>query len=442
MATQVLPAATGLRQTLRALGSRNFRLFFAGQAVSLIGSWMQGIAMSWLVYRLTGSAFMLGIVGFVGQLPGLFTTPFGGVAADRLSRHRLILATQTAFMVLAFVLAALTLGGVIRVWQILVLSALNGIVQGFDVPARQSFLGDMVERREDIGNAIALNSTTFNAARLVGPAVAGFVIALVGEGVCFLLNGISFFAVLAALLAMHVRPRERPQADARVFAQIREGARYAFAFEPIRDVLLLLALVSFIAQPYTVLMPVVATKILHGDAHTLGILMSATGVGALTGALYLASRTSVLGLGRALTAAALLFGGAVFAFGLSRSIWLSAPLLVLAGFGMMVHTASSNTILQTVADDRMRGRVISLYSIAFLGTAPLGSLWAGSLASRIGTPATIVIGGVVTLLASTWFATRLPLIRQRILPVYRRLGIVDAEDGPLAGGDVVAPGPA
>ena len=424
MTSQAAPGPGALAQTLRALGSRNFRLFYSGQAVSLIGTWIQQIAMSWLVYRLTGSAFMLGIVGFVGQIPGVFITPFGGVAADRWNRHHMVIFTQACAMLQAFALAALTLSGAIRVWHILVLSAFVGIVNGLDVPARQSLLGDLVERKEDIGNAIALNSTTFNAARLIGPAVAGFLIALVGEGVCFLLNGISFFAVLAALLAMRFPRRPARPPGAPVLAQMREGVRYAFGFPPIRAVLLFLALVSFIAQPYMVLMPIVATRVLHGDAHTLGTLMAATGLGALAGAIYLASRSTVVGLGRALLAGAFLFGAALVAFGFSRSIWLSFPLLVLVGVGMMVHTAASNTILQTIATDGMRGRIISLYSLAFLGTAPLGSLYAGSLAARAGAPVTIVIGGVVTLVAATYFATRLAVLREQVMPLYRRLGIV------------------
>jgi MFS family permease len=424
MTSQVPPRPGAFSQTVRALGSRNFRLFYSGQAVSLVGTWIQQIAMSWLVYRLTGSAFMLGIVGFVGQIPGVFITPFGGVAADRWNRHRLVIFTQTCAMLQAFALAALTLSGAVRVWHILVLSAFVGIVNGLDVPARQSLLGELVERKEDIGNAIALNSTTFNAARLVGPAVAGFLIALVGEGVCFLLNGISFFAVLAALLAMRFPRRPARAPGARVLAQLGEGVRYALGFPPMRAVLLFLALVSFIAQPYMVLMPVVATRVLHGDAHTLGTLMAATGLGALAGAIYLASRSTVVGLGRALLAGAFLFGGALVGFGFSRSIWLSFPLLALAGVGMMVHTAASNTILQTIAADGMRGRIISLYSLAFQGTAPLGSLYAGSLAARAGAPVTIVIGGVVTLVASLYFATRLAVLREQVMPVYRRLGIV------------------
>ncbi len=418
------PDRPRLTNTLRALGSRNFRLFFAGQTVSLIGTWIQGLAMSWLVYRLTGSAFMLGIVGFVSQIPGLFLTPFAGVAADRWNRHRMVIATQTGAMLQAFALAALTLAGVVKVWHILALSGFVGIVNGFDVPARQSFLVEMVEEKDDLANAIALNSSMFNAARLVGPALAGALIAVVGEGWCFFINGLSFLAVLAALFAMRVPRRERPRGELRVFAQLGEGFRYGFGFPPIRAVLLFLALVSFIAQPYTVLMPVIATRVLHGGADTLGLLMAATGLGALAGALYLAGRSTVVGLGRVIVVAASIFGAALVGVALSHATWLSCAFLVLAGFGMMVHTASSNTILQTIVEERMRGRIISLYTLAFLGTAPLGSLYAGSVAGRFGAPITIAIGAIVTLAAASYFATRLPSLREHAWPVYRRMGIL------------------
>ncbi len=413
-----------LAQTLRALGSRNFRLFFAGQTVSLVGTWIQQIAMSWLVYRLTGSAFMLGMVGFVAQAPGFVITPFAGVAADRWNRHRMVIATQTGAMLQALALAALTLTGTVRVWHILALSAFVGVVNGFDVPARQSFLVEMVEEKEDLANAIALNSSMFNAARLVGPAIAGALIAIVGEGWCFLINGASFLAVLAALFAMRVPPRPRPQGEVRVLEQLREGFAYGFGFPPIRAVLLFLAIAALIAQPYTVLMPVIATRMLHGGADTLGLLMAATGLGALAGALYLAGRATVVGLGRVIVVAATLFGIALIGVALSRTTWLSCAFLVLAGFGMMVHAASSNTILQTIVEERMRGRIISLYTLAFLGMAPLGSLYAGSVAGRWGAPVAIGIGAGVTLLASAYFATRLPTLREYAWPVYRRMGIL------------------
>ena len=313
MSTQAAPPPGTLAQTLRALRSRNFRLFFAGQTVSLIGTWIQQIAMSWLVYRLTGSAFMLGIVGFVATLPGVFITPFAGVAADRWNRHRMVIATQTGAMLQALALAALVLTGTVRVWHILALSAFVGVVNGFDMPARQSFLLEMVERKEDLPNAIALNSSMFNGARLVGPAIAGALIAAVGEGICFLINGLSFLAVLVALLAMRVPRRELPAGRLDMLRDLGDGFRYAFRSPAIRMVLAFLAVASLFAQPYTVLMPVVATRVLHGGAHTLGLLMAATGLGALSGALYLATRPSVVGLGRVLVV-----GGASLALAGSR----------------------------------------------------------------------------------------------------------------------------
>ncbi len=424
MKPQATARTGGVAQTLRALRSRNFRLFFAGQTVSLIGTWIQQIAMSWLVYRLTKSAFMLGMVGFVATAPGVFITPFAGVAADRWNRHRMVIATQTGAMLQALALAALVLTGTIRVWHILALSAFVGIVNGFDMPARQSFLLEMVEDREDLPNAIALNSSMFNGARLVGPAIAGALIAVVGEGICFLLNGLSFLAVLAALLAMRVPRRELPSGRLDVLRELSDGFRYAFRSPPIRIVLAFLALASLFAQPYTVLMPVVATRVLHGGADTLGLLMAATGLGALAGALYLATRPSVVGLGRVIALAGSLFGIALLAVAASHALWLSCALLVLAGAGMMVQTAGSNTMLQTIADERMRGRVISIYGLAFLGVAPLGSLYAGVAAGRFGAPLTIAAGGVITLAGAAVFFRKLPLLREHVWPIYRRIGIL------------------
>lgn len=440
MNTQDEPPAGAFAQTLRALRSRNFRLFFAGQTVSLVGTWIQMIAMSWLVYRLTGSAFMLGIVGFVGQLPGVVITPFAGVAADRWNRHRMVIATQTGQMIQALALAALVLTGSIQVWHILALSALLGIVNGFDMPARQSFLLELVDRREDLPNAIALNSSMFNGARLVGPAIAGALISMVGEGVCFLINGLSYVAVLIALLVMRVPRRQLPADRVNVLREIGDGFRYAFRSPPIRTVLAFLALASLIAQPYTVLMPVVATRVLHGGADTLGLLMAATGLGAFGGAIYLATRRSVVGLGRVIATAGVVFGIALIGVAISRQVWLSCALLAFAGAGMMVHTAASNTILQTIAEERMRGRIISLFGLSFLGMAPLGSLYAGAAAGRFGAPLTIAAGGVVTLVGAAIFFSRLPLLRKHVWPVYRRMGILpEVASGLGAAADLTAP---
>jgi MFS family permease len=380
--------------------------------------------MSWLVYRLTSSAFVLGLVGFLGQLPGFVIAPFGGVLADRQSRHRILLVTQTVAMLQAFVLAFLVLRDLIDVPTILVLSAVIGVVNGFDIPTRQAFLAELVERKEDLANAIALNSSMFNGARLIGPALAGVIIALVGEGICFLLNGISYVAVLAALFAIQVSPRPYGLSRPAVMGQLVEGFAYALGFAPIRAVLILVALVSLMGMPYTVLMPVIAGEVLHGGPHTLGILMAATGLGALAGGLYLASRRTVLGLGRLIVVASSLFGLGLVAFSLSRTVWLSVLTLVVTGFGMMVHMAASNTILQTIVDEDKRGRVMSLYSMAFLGAMPLGSLLAGTLASLIGAPGTIGLGGLVSVLGSLVFATQLSRLRALVRPIYERLGII------------------
>src|SRR5713101_2612297 len=356
---------------------------------------MQQIAMSWLVYRLTGSAFLLGIVGFASQLPAFLVSPFAGVLADRLNRHRMIIATQVLAMVQATALAILTLTGVIEIWHILVLSLFLGLINAFDIPTRQAFLLEMVKNREDLGNAIALNSSMFNGARLIGPAIAGVVIAAVGEGICFLLNAVSFIAVIAALLAMNIPPRHKEDQRVGVLEGFKEGLLYAFGFSPIRSILLLLALVSVMGMPYTVLMPVVAGKILHGGPHTLGFLMGSIGLGALTGAMYLASRKTIVGLGRWIPTAATIFGSGLIAFSFSRVLWLSMLLLFVAGFGLMVQMASSNTILQTISEDNKRGRVMSFYAMAFMGMAPFGSLLAGSLASKIGVPATLSVNGAL-----------------------------------------------
>jgi MFS family permease len=418
-----------VRLTVRAFRHRNFRLFFFGQSISLIGTWMQQVAMSWLVYRLTGSALMLGWIGFLGQVPAFFLAPVAGVLADRWNKHHILLATQALSMVQAFALAALVFTGTVNVWHIIALATLLGCVNGFDIPARQSYLVQLVESREDLGNAIALNSSMFNGARLVGPAIAGIVIGLVGEAVCFLLNGISYIAVLVALLFIKT-PRHLVATSAtRVIAPLIEGFNYSFTKGPIRSVLLVVATVSMFGVPYTVLMPIFATEILKGDAATLGFLMSAVGLGATAGALYLAARPTVRGLGRVIVFAATLFSLSVIAFSQSRNMWLSLPLLLLSGFGMMLQMASCNTILQTIVDDDKRGRVMSFYTMAFIGTAPIGSLMAGLMASRIGAPLTTALGGGVCLLGAMIFARNLPVLREQVRPIYDRLGIPEMTAG-------------
>lgn len=412
------------RYAFRALRHRNFRLFTLGQSISLIGTWMQQVAIGWLVYRLTNSAFLLGLVGFVAQAPGFFLTPFAGVLADRLNKHRIVVVTQVLMMVQAGVLSWLVLTGNVTIGWIIVLMAILGAVSGFDIPARQSFLIEMVDDRDDLPNAIALNSSMFNAARLVGPAVAGFAIAAVGEGWVILGNCVSYVFVLASLLAMRVKQRPKGKARGEVFRTLHAGFRYAYDFVPIRSILLLVAVVSVAGVPFTVLLPVVASETLNGGARTLGFLMSATGLGALAGALFLATRSTVVGLGRLITIAATTFGASLILVALSRNLYLSMLLLACAGFGMMAQMASCNTILQTLVDDDKRGRVMSLYSMAFIGMSPFGSLLQGAAAARIGVAWTLALGGVVTIAVGALFGLRLPALRLVVWPIYRRLGIL------------------
>ena len=409
---------------LGALKHRNFRLFFFGQSISLIGTWMQQVAMIWLVYRLSNSEFLLGLVGFCSQIPSFFLAPVAGVFTDRWNLHRTILLTQSLAMCQALVLALLALTGTVAIWHVLALSVCMGLVTAFDIPARQAFLIQMVEGREELANAIGLNSSMFNGARLVGPAIAGFLIAAVGEGVCFLLNALSYLAVLAALLAMRLRPQAAAKTPRHVFHELREGFRYAFGFLPIREILMLLALVNMAAMPLTVLLPLFAKYVLHGGPATLGLLTAAMGLGALSGALRLAFRRSVLGLGRQIAWASAIFGLGLIAFSFSHALWLSILLLVVSGFALMMETAASNTILQTIVDDDKRGRVMSFYAMAFLGAAPLGSLLAGSLASHLGAPRVVQLAGSMCILGSLVFAWRLPVLRKIIRPIYRRIGIL------------------
>jgi MFS family permease len=385
----------GLRRIFRALSNRNYRLFFSGQGISLIGTWMQMIAMSWLVYRMTNSAFFLGLIGFSSQICIFFLSPFAGVLSDRLNRHQILIATQTLAMVQAFILAIMTLTGTIAIHHIVILSLFLGFVNAFDMPNRQAFVVELVEKREDLGNAIALNSFMFNGARLVGPSIAGILISILGEGMCFLLNGISFLAVIIALVAMKMTSNERKQEKTEVFQGLKEGFTYAFGFPPIRSIIFFLGWISFVGMACTTLIPIFAKDILHGGPHTFGFLMAASGVGAVIGATYLASRRSVVGLGRIIAITSGIFGIGLISFSLSYVLWLSLFLQLLMGFGMMVHMASCNTLLQTMVEDDKRGRVMSLYAMALMGVAPFGSLAGGTLAARIGAPHTLVIGGVL-----------------------------------------------
>ncbi len=408
----------------RALRHRNYRLFFAGQGISLVGTWLTRVATSWLVYRLTGSALLLGLASFAGQVPTFLLAPFAGVLIDRADRHRILVATQSVSMVQSALLAVFALGGTITVGHIIVLSIVQGIVNAFDTPARQSFVVEMVESREDLPNAIALNSSLVNGARLIGPSVAGVLIAAVGEGWCFAVDAVSYIAVVASLLAMRVPPRVRTPSGAPVLAELRAGAAYAFSFPPIRAILLLLALVSLSGMPYQVLMPLFAAEVLGGGPHTLGLLMGSSGVGALCGVLWLASRKSVVGLGRVLVASTAMLGLGMAGYALSGRLWLSMALLLVAGAGMMMSLSASNTILQTVVDEDKRGRVMGFYAMAFFGMAPFGSLAAGALAERFGAPVTVLLCGAATLVGTVLFARRLPELRRLVQPIYQRLGIL------------------
>jgi MFS family permease len=388
---------------------------------------MQNIALSWLVYRMTNSVFLLGIVGFAAQIPTFFLAPFTGVLADRWNRHRMIVMTQSLAMVQAFVLAILTLTGIIGVWHIIALALLLGTINAFDIPIRQAFVVEMVERHDILGNAIALNSFLFNGARLVGPSIAGVLIGLVGEGMCFLINALSFLLVIFALLAMRIKPKKTHTARRHILHELKEGYEYAAGFAPIRSILLLIALVSLIGTPYTTLMPVFAKDIFHGGPYTLGFLMAASGSGALIGAIYLASRKTVMGLGRMITIAASIFGAGLIAFSLSRIFWLSILFLLVIGFGMISQMASSNTVLQTIVEDDKRGRIMSFYAMAFMGTMPFGSLLSGSIASKIGTPNTLLIGGLICVLGSIMFARQLPKLRPLVRSIYVKKGIIPEE---------------
>jgi MFS family permease len=410
--------------TVRALAHRNYRLFFAGQGISLVGTWITRVATSWLVYRLTGSAAVLGLVGFAGQIPTFLLAPFAGVWVDRWGRYRVLVVTQVLSMLQSFALAWLALAGTITVTRILLLSAFQGVVNAFDTPARQAFVVDMVEDRADLPNAIALNSSMVNGARLVGPSVAGVLIAVAGEGWCFLLDGVSYVAVIVSLMMMRLARAAPRGREKRVLLELRDGFRYAFGFAPIRSLLLLITLISVMGMPYTVLMPLIADQVLHGGPHTLGFLMGATGVGALAGAVYLASRRSVLGLGRVIAAAAILFGCGLIAFSLSRTLALSLVLMVVTGTGFMVQLAASNTVIQTIVREEMRGRVMAFYTMAFMGTAPFGSLLAGGLAARVGAPHTILLGGGVCILGGVAFSRQLPRLRELVVPIYVERGIL------------------
>ena len=398
--------------TWRALDNRNFALFFAGQGLSLCGTWMQSLAQSWLIYRLTGSPLLLGLVGFVSQVPVLGFGLLGGVLADRWSRHRLLLITQTLSLLQAMILAGLTLSGHITIGWIMGLAAVLGLINALDMPVRQSFIADLVPRA-DLQSAIGLNSSAFNAARIIGPSVAGFLVAAVGEGVCFLVNALSFLAVIGCLLAMEV-PQKAKAAQAHAIIFLAEGLRYARSTPHVRAVLALIAVLSLTAMPYTVLLPVFAGNVLHTDANGLGWLMAATGMGALAGALRIARRGTIRGLGRLIAGATLLFGVSLLALAASTALWFSILVLLAVGYGMITAMAGCNTLLQSLVPDHLRGRVMSLYTLFFLGMAPIGSLMAGALAAHLGTPLTIAAGGIGAILGAILFWRALPGIRRHV----------------------------
>jgi MFS family permease len=415
-----------LRDMARSLRHRNFQLFFGGQMISLIGTWMQNLAQPWLVYDLTKSAFLLGLVAFAGQIPVLLLAPVGGLVADRWNRHRVVIGTQTASMILALMLAALTLLHIVRVWEIVVLAALLGTVNAFDIPARQSFIIHMVGR-DDLMNAIALNSSMFNGARVVGPAIAGLLVAWIGEGWCFFANGVSYIAVIIGLLMMNLKPFHRSVKEAPPLEHLAEGFRFVRHTKPILALMLLIGLVSVVGVPYSVLMPIFARRILHGGSMSLGILMGATGVGALSGALTLAARRGVRGLGHWVACAAMGFGTSLVAFSFSRWFALSTFLLIPAGYGLMVQMASTNTLIQSMVPDELRGRVMSVYTMMFMGMMPVGSLLVGTLASWMGAPWTVAVGGMGAIIGGFAFWRVLPRFRFEAVQLLKASGIAGSQ---------------
>jgi MFS family permease len=464
MASPALPG--GVKRILRSLHHRNFRLFFIGQGISLIGTWMQQVAMGWLVYKMSTAlageatpevqnaeaAFRLGLVTFASQIPSFLLIPFIGVFLDRWNRHRVVVTTQVLAMIQAGLLTMLVFAGLIEFWHIIVLSVFSGCVNSFDMPGRQAFLPEMLETKEDLSNAIALNSSLFNGARLVGPMLAGFLIALVGMAMCFLLNALSYVAVIIALLSMHISPRQRHRHRTRVLQGMKEGFLYAFGFPPIRAIILLIALLSFVGIPYTALMPIFADRLHSQGPFTLGfvtdlcgqfgvdldeilnqasviyaLLLTSSGIGALTGAVYMASRPGVLGLGIRIAAACLAFALGLVAFSQSTHLWLSMLLLLVMSLSIMITMAGCNTILQTIVEDDKRGRVMSIYTMAFMGMSPLGSLLVGWLASQIGTRRAILFCGLCCVVVGLVFARRLGSLRARIRPIYIQKGILTPE---------------
>ncbi|BAZ00080.1 major facilitator transporter [Tolypothrix tenuis PCC 7101] len=409
---------------LPALKSRNYRLFFAGQGISLIGTWMTQLATVWLVYSLTNSALMLGVVGFTSQIPSFFLAPFGGVFVDRFSRYRTLIGTQIMAMIQSLALAVLALTGVIQVWHIIALSLFQGFINALDAPARQAFVPELVEKREDLANAIAINSTMINGARLIGPAVGGLIIARIGAAYCFLIDGLSYIAVIAALLAMTVKPWKVTVSQGNALQKVKEGFVYAFSFPPIRAILLLSTLVSLMGLQNTILVPIFAEEILKGGAEALGFLMAASGVGALSGGIYLATRRTILGIGKLIAIAPAILGVGLIAFACSRYLPLSLFTMLFVGLGTILQIAASNTFLQTIVEEDKRGRLMSLYTMSFLGMIPVGNLLGGFLASRIGAPNTLILDGIACIIGSILFFKQLPALKKLVIPIYEQKGIV------------------
>jgi MFS family permease len=430
------PPQSRFAHAWRALRHRNFRLFFTGQSISLIGTWMTRVATSWLVYRLTGSALLLGTVSFAGQIPTFLLAPFAGVLVDRVNRRKLLVWTQVLAGIQSLALAALTLAKIITIHEIIALSIFQGLINAFDMPGRQSFLVQMVSGdtgkpdKQDLSNAIALNSSIVNVARLIGPAIAGLVIAAVGEGYCFAIDGIGYIAVVASLLMMRVPASTIARATTSMLEQLREGWSYVVHFRPIRTILSLFALLSLMGMPFMVLMPIFASQVLHGGAHTLGYLMGASGIGALISAISLALRKSVRGLTTMIQIAAVMFGTGLILFGLSHHLVLSLLLMIVVGFGMMQGLAASNTVIQTLVPEDKRGRVMSYYTMAFVGMSPFGSLLAGALAHRFGASHAVMITGAFCLIGAAWFSTQLKSVRAVMKPIYIEMGILKSPSEP------------
>jgi MFS family permease len=414
----------GLSTIFRSLRYRNYRLFFAGQSISLVGTWMQRIALPWLVYHMTGSVLLLGVVSFAGQVPTFILSPFAGALTDRWNRYRVLLLSQVFSLIQAMILAVLSLTGIIQVWHIAVLSIILGCINAFDVPSRHAFVINMVEKKEDIGNAIALNSMMFNGARLIGPSVAGVMLATTSEGVCFLINAISYLFVVISLMMMKRVKNEAKGARGNLIRDMKDGFNYVFGFAPIKYLIILLAIVNLMGASYQVLIPVFAKEILQGGSATFGFLVGAGGVGALAGAVYLASKETIIRLGRLIPASTILFSAGLIVLAFIKSFFLSGILMVFIGLGLMLQTAASNTVLQTITDDDKRGRVMSFYTLAIMGTAPFGSLLGGFLARTMGTPVTILAGGIICLAGGLIFLKKLPDLRKIVKPVYARMGII------------------